>query len=98
DQGVWVRSIGEASRQAAGGILSVQGAFQDISERKAAEAKTRELAEQLITTLESLTDGFFTLDRDWRFTYINREAERMFTLPRAELLGHGIWAKFPEGV
>ena len=61
-----------------------------------AEAETRELAERLTTTLESLTDGFFTIDRDWRFTYVNREAERMFGLPRAELLGHHIWAKFPE--
>jgi PAS domain S-box-containing protein len=97
-QRVWVRSIGEASRDAAGVIRSVQGAFQDISERKAAEAKTRELAGQLTTTLESLTDGFFTLDRDWRFTYVNREAERLFSLPRAELLGQHIWEKFPEAV
>ena len=95
---VWVRSIGEANRDAAGVIRSVQGAFQDISERKAAEAKTREMAERLTGTLESLTDGFFTVDRDWRFTYVNREAERLFSLPRAELLGQHIWAKFPEAV
>jgi two-component system, sensor histidine kinase and response regulator len=93
---VWVRAIGEAERDAGGVIRSVQGAFQDISERKAAEAETRALAERLTTTLESLTDGFFTLDREWRFTYVNREAERLFILPRAELLGHHIWEKFPE--
>jgi two-component system sensor histidine kinase/response regulator len=93
---VWVRSIGEADRDAAGVIRRVQGAFQDISERKAAEAETRDLAERMTTTLESLTDGFFTLDRDWRFTYVNRGAERLFALPRAELLGNHIWAKFPE--
>ena len=60
------------------------------------EAKTRELAEQLTTTLESLTDGFFTIDREWRFTYVNRGAEQMFRLPRTALLGKHIWAKFPE--
>jgi PAS domain S-box-containing protein len=93
---VWVRSIGEAVRGADGAITSVQGALQDISERKAAEAETRNLADRLTATLESLTDGFFTLDREWRFTYVNREAERMFTLSRADLLGHHIWDKFPE--
>jgi two-component system sensor histidine kinase/response regulator len=94
---VWVRSIGEADRDAAGAIRRVQGAFQDISERKAGEAKTRELAERLTTTLESLTDAFFTVDRDWRFTYVNQEAERMFRRPRAELLGRDMLATFPEG-
>jgi PAS domain S-box-containing protein len=64
--------------------------------RRAAEAQTRDLAGRLITTLESLTDGFFTLDRDWRFTYVNREAERMLSLPREALLGHHIWTEFPE--
>jgi PAS domain S-box-containing protein len=93
---VWVRSIGEAERDAAGAIRRVQGAFQDISERKAREAETRELAERLTATLESLTDAFFTIDRDWRFTYVNREAERMFRLPRAELLGSHMLARFPE--
>ena len=91
-----MRSIGEADGTPTGVIRRVQGAFQDISERKAAEAETRELAGRLTTTLESLTDGFFTIDREWRFTYVNRGAERMFMLPRAELLGSDIWEKFPE--
>ncbi len=64
--------------------------------QKATEAETRELAGRLTNALESLTDGFFTIDREWRFTYVNGAAERMFTLPRAELLGQHIWTKFPE--
>ena len=47
-------------------------------------------------SLESLTDGFFTLDRDWRFTYVNREAERVLRRPRAELLGQELWTMFTE--
>jgi len=64
--------------------------------REPTEAQTRDLAEQLTTTLESLTDGFFTIDREWRFTYVNRGAEQMFRLPRTALLGKHIWTKFPE--
>ena len=46
--------------------------------------------------LESITDGFFAVDRNWRVTYVNREAERMIEKPRSELLGKDLWAIFPE--
>jgi signal transduction histidine kinase len=36
---IWVRSIGEAERDVAGVILRVQGAFQDITERKRLESQ-----------------------------------------------------------
>ena len=43
---VWVRVLGQAVRDAAGSVVRVQGAFQDISERKRAEAALRD-SEQL---------------------------------------------------
>ncbi len=70
--------------------------LQLTDQLRASEEKSQQLAERLTTTLESLTDGFFTLDRDWRFTYVNREAEQVFGMPRTELLGEHIWKKFPE--
>jgi two-component system sensor histidine kinase/response regulator len=94
---VWVRTIGEAERDSKGVIRRVQGALQDISDRKRAEEEARQLAGRLTTTLESFTDGFFTLDLEWRFSFINREAERMLHRSRSELLGNHIWTMFPEG-
>jgi PAS domain S-box-containing protein len=90
------RSIGEAVRDASGAICRVQGAFQDITERRQAEGETRQLADQLVTTLESVTDAFITVDRNWRFTYVNREAERLLRRPRSELLGANVWREFPD--
>ncbi|MEA2594436.1 MAG: hypothetical protein QOF01_905 [Thermomicrobiales bacterium] len=46
--------------------------------------------------LESITDGFCALDRDWRFTYVNREAERLLRRPRAALIGTNVWMEFPS--
>jgi diguanylate cyclase (GGDEF)-like protein/PAS domain S-box-containing protein len=40
---IWVRTIGEAQRNAAGAIARVQGAFQDITERKRAEIRIKRL-------------------------------------------------------
>lgn len=37
--------------------------------------------------LERISDGFFALDRDWRFTYLNREAERLLRRSREEVIG-----------
>ncbi len=83
-------------RDGRGKIIGLIGIARDITARKQEEEETRRLAERLTTTLESLTEGFFTLDRDWRFSYVNREAERMLKRPRAELLGRQIWEQFPE--
>ena len=93
---VWVRTSGEAVYDEHGGIHAVQGAFQDISARKAAEQEAETLSERLQATLESITDGFYTLDRDWRFTYLNQEAARLLQQPREQLLGKDFWQCFPE--
>lgn len=93
---IWVRSIGEAVRDATGKIVRLQGAFQDISEQKQVEARTLALEAQLITTLESITDGFFLIDRDWKFTFMNGQAERMLRRRREDLLGKTLWQEFPE--
>jgi len=45
--------------------------------------------------LESITDAFFTLDTEWRFTYANSQAERLLQRPRADLLGRNVWEQFP---
>ncbi|HEU5070909.1 MAG TPA: PAS domain S-box protein [Verrucomicrobiae bacterium] len=95
---IWVRAIGEALRDPAGKIVLVQGALQDISDRKEAEAALRHTAERLETTLESITDAFFTVDSDWRFTYVNQEAERLLRHSRTALLDGNLWEIFPETV
>lgn len=94
---LYVRSIGEAVRDRWGAITKVQGAFQDITDRKLAQEEIRHLAEQLTTTLESITDALVTVDSEWRFTYVNHEAERVLRRSRAELLGANMWEEFPQG-
>ncbi len=44
---IWVRAIGEAVRDEAGTVTQVQGAFQDISDRKRAEEKIKSQLEEL---------------------------------------------------
>jgi len=48
------------------------------------------------TLLESLGDAFYALDRDFRFTYLNRRAVEHFHRKREELIGKSIWEVLPE--
>src|SRR5690606_4515824 len=38
------------------------------------------------------------VDREWRYTYVNGEAERLLRRSREELLGRTLWEAFPEVV
>ncbi|QIN84732.1 PAS domain S-box protein [Rubrobacter tropicus] len=46
--------------------------------------------------VEGITDAFYALDRGWRFTYLNKTAERLLSGSRETLLGKNIWEEFPE--
>jgi PAS domain S-box-containing protein len=50
---------------------------------------------RIATILDNISDAFYTLDREWRFTFINREAERLIMRPREQLLGKSVWEEFP---
>ncbi len=52
--------------------------------------------DRLARTLETMSDGFYALDPSWRFTYVNRQAERLLQRRREDLLGRCIWEEFPE--
>ncbi len=48
--------------------------------------------------LASINDGFFALDRDWRFTYVNAAAERMLSRSAEQLIGKNYWEEYPATV
>jgi PAS domain S-box-containing protein len=76
--------------------------FQDVTERKRTEEALNEANRRTENILESITDEFFALDCEWRFTYINERALRRIQgdrgegLTREDLLGKNIWEVYPE--
>ena len=51
--------------------------IEDITARKQAEEQVRRSADRkLLATLESITDGLVSFDRQWRYTYVNEAAAR----------------------
>lgn len=48
------------------------------------------------TVLESMTDGFFLLDDDLKFDYINEVAEKIIGKSRLEVVGRNVNEMFPD--
>ncbi len=71
---------------------------KEARQEKTIEEQTEELKkayEGLANILESIADPFFTLDREWRFAYINRQAQELY-YPDGNLVGKNIWSIFPS--
>jgi len=70
------------------------------SARWRGEAARREALEQALAErtalLESITDAFYTLDSEFRFTYLNQRALDHFGKAREALLGQVVWDVFPS--
>ena len=67
----------------------------DITDLKKAEEGLRESQKRLATILDSIADGFFALDREWRFIHINEAALAHFRKTSEEMIGHTLWEVFP---
>src|SRR5882672_623604 len=48
--------------------------------------------------LNSMVDGFLSLDTEWRFAYVNKAAEQILGKPAAELIGNNFWDRFPAAL
>jgi PAS domain S-box-containing protein len=70
----------------------------DITQSKRTEEELRKSGERITNILESITDAFVAVDRQWRFTYVNERASTTLQRTREELLGKNMWEEFPEAV
>lgn len=66
--------------------------------RQRAEAALQATDAQLAQLLETITDGVCALDREWKFSYINRRVEQVLQKQQDELLGKVLWEVYPEVV
>ncbi|MFD2091239.1 SpoIIE family protein phosphatase [Blastococcus deserti] len=87
----WVHARGRALAGPDGRAVRVIGAAYDTTGE-------REAATRLTRVLEAMPAGFYSLDREWRFTHVNAEAERLLGRSRDDLLGRVIWEDWPAAV
>jgi PAS domain S-box-containing protein len=95
---IWAQLSGSLVRDDGGAPRYFISHVQDITERVATAAELEAAHRRTQEILQRVTDGFYALDRDWCFTYVNDAAEQMLGRPRAELIGQTIWEAFPPAV
>ncbi|HEY9627177.1 MAG TPA: ATP-binding protein [Coleofasciculaceae cyanobacterium] len=90
----WVAAQGQVEYDAGSPMVFI-GALVDATERKRVEQALRDSEGQSRNILESVTDAFFALDEDWRFTYLNGAAEILLDRTLSDLLGQSMWEVYP---
>ena len=78
------------------GQLMLAGTLHDITQIRQSTEELQAMSRKLLETLEAMADAFYTLDRQWRFTYLNKAAERLLRRPRHDLLGKVLWDEYPD--
>lgn len=68
------------------GIKARDEALQQVTEAKA----------EVESIFTSISDAVYALDQQWRFVYMNAEAERLVQRSAATLMGKVVWDEFPE--
>ena len=74
-----------------------QAFVRDISDRKRLQQERDSVSAQLAQVLAVTTDAVFSVDRNWRITYLNRRAQEILS-PRGDVLGTVLWESFPAAL
>src|SRR5690606_2643535 len=69
---------------------------RDVTEHREASEALKNKNHEIVTIWESMTDAFYAVDTEWRFTYVNAQAALALNTTPEELLGTHVWDAFPE--
>ena len=81
-----------------GDVVCWAGINLDIGRLKRTEQELHNAHGRLVTILESISDGFFSLDRLWRVTFVNEKGAQVIGQTRETMLGRVLWEIFPDAV
>lgn len=92
----WVSARGTVLQDTEGHPGHLFGVTWDITASKQAEAQLVAERARSERVLESISDGFFALDNQYRFVYLNHRALQIMNRPKESLLGQVIWKAFKD--
>ncbi|WP_212723113.1 SpoIIE family protein phosphatase [Nocardioides jishulii] len=87
----WILARGEAFPGLSGRAERFVGAVLDTTQVQEGEAR-------IARVLEAMPSAFYSVDREWRFTYANAHAQQLLAGVSGELIGHVVWELFPGAV
>jgi PAS domain S-box-containing protein len=76
------------------GLLAVW--LSDVTDTERFVSETAAFEERMLSFMECMPEPFLALDRQCRFFYVNRAAERLLGKRRQALLGRNLWQEYAE--
>jgi len=92
----YLNAHGVVKRDANGKPELIDGVTIDITQLRQTQKDLAKKTHEVEAILESIKDGFFTLDRNWNFVYVNKEFEKIYHCTREDMLGVNYWEMFPQ--
>ncbi|WP_257455009.1 PAS domain-containing protein [Archangium lipolyticum] len=76
------------------GLLAVW--LSDVTDTERFVSETAAFEEKVLSFMECMPDPFLAFDRQCRFVYVNRAAERLLGKRRQLLVGRNLWQEYAE--
>jgi PAS domain S-box-containing protein len=106
----WFRARGAMLLDDQGQALRLLGVIEDVTALREGQQERERLLEQqlaaraeadaaqarVLQVIESVSDAFVAVDRQWGLTFINQKAAQTFARPASALIGKTLWDEIPE--
>ncbi|WP_158214008.1 ATP-binding protein [Pusillimonas sp. T2] len=69
--------------------------YRQIRKNYAADAARQQAQEETDRIFRSISDAVYRIDKAWRFTFLNRQAEQLFGQSTEDIKGKLLWDAFP---
>lgn len=93
-------AVGQLVRRFASMRLAIERSqtetSREIAARKQKEKELRSKSRQISDILESTTDAYFSVDSEWRLTYLSARAASLLKIEKGAVQGKQLWEELPE--
>ncbi|MET4141737.1 PAS domain S-box protein [Pedobacter sp. UYP1] len=79
-------------------VIGVHVIAKDITTHLENKKQLEVSNNRISSILESITDCFFALNKDWTVTYWNKEVEHLLKMPRKDIIGKNLWEVYQNTI
>jgi PAS domain S-box-containing protein len=94
----FIKAIAQVIRNKSGKPVKMVGINYDVTEEEIYKKELERVNHEREEILGSITDGFFSVEKDWKVTYWNKAAETILKMPREDIEGKVLWDVYHDAI
>tara|TARA_R110000868_G_scaffold326453_1_gene587413 strand:+ start:63 stop:2249 length:2187 start_codon:yes stop_codon:yes gene_type:complete len=94
----FIKAIAQIIRNKSGKPVRMVGINYDVTEEEIYKKELERVNHEREEILGSITDGFFSVEKDWKVTYWNKAAETTLKMPREDIEGKVLWDIYHDAI